>query len=168
MNQLDFAPKVWLYPIEFVTRSSRSGFVSFVGIYSAAGMVVYSLWVMLGAKALIWCGYGRYWSAVHLLRGPMPNSRSCYWMWMEVEDGLWYCLDLMEQKGGRLGSCRMSFLFERKRAATGTSITVSNSIGFLTTNKGKQTMCSMHTQPSAPPSDTDEQTRIIDIHHLGL
>lgn len=79
-----------------------------------------------------------------------------------------YCLDLMEQKGGRLGSCRMSFLFERKRAATGTSITVSNSIGFLTTNTGKQTMCSMHTQPSAPPSDTDEKTRIIDIHHLGL
>ena len=156
-----------MYPIEFVTRSSRSGFMSFVGIkvqlewlFTPCG----SCWEQKLSFDVVMEDIGR--QFIYPGAQCRTAEAAIGYGWQLKMDR--YCLDLMEQKGGRLGSCRMSFLFDRKWAAMGTSITVSNSIGFLTTNKGKQTMCSMHTQPSVPPSDTDEQTRIIDIHHLGL
>jgi hypothetical protein len=66
-------------------------------------------------------------------------------MWMEVEDGLWVLFGFNGAKRRPFGIMSNELLVREKMGREGTSITVSNSIGFLTTNKGKQTMCSMHT-----------------------
>ena len=76
-----------------------------------------------------------------------------------------YCLGLMGQKGGRLGFGGLGFVLKRKWAVTGTRVTVSNSMDFLTKNEGKQTMCSIacprnHQRRS---QIQHKRTQIIDI-----
>ncbi|KAJ6954481.1 hypothetical protein NC652_006035 [Populus alba x Populus x berolinensis] len=90
--------------------------MSFVGIKVAVGMVVYSLWVMLGAKSfnLMWSWKILVGSSFTL--GPNAEQPKLLldWMWMEVEDGLWVLFGFNGAKRRPIGIMSNELLVQEK------------------------------------------------------
>ncbi|KAJ6939378.1 hypothetical protein NC651_005735 [Populus alba x Populus x berolinensis] len=82
----------------------------------------------------------------------MPNSRSCYWMWMEVEDGLWVLFGLNGVK-------RSNELLVQVQEKMGRDGDKYHSIQFLRTKENKR---------CAPCTGNHLHRRQATIHHLGL